>query len=904
MATQPHTLFSARLFTWNANGLSTDRKLELANYMQSRDLLIGLLQETHLRPTHSFKLAGHYIYRTDSPRQSAKARGGTAIIVNSSIKHHEIDLPPLLSIEATGVEVQTPTGPLRLISAYIPPRMKLDTDELASLLNSPLPTIIAGDLNAKNKAWNSAVNNLKGTQLLRHSRLLDYSVAGPTEATHYIGNRQRADVLDIAVYINLKQSIALTTDVSLSSDHNPVVIEVGDRLVIRETAIKYCFERADWKSFQEHLHHSVSRTPITSVVSLEESASQLTSAIQEAVDMFVPKQTRKNKSIFDLPDGLKKSVQIKNAARRRWQKFRTPDLKEHYDDLVKKLRTELTSHRKKIWDDSVGKLQVADRSIWTMSRRLQKKSVPNPPIQGPYHLACSPEEKVEVLAACLEETFTPNASTADTAALEEELRDFTAEHQHRAASEPDSEPEDPCSIAELIHHAKRMKLRKAPGDDHINTITINNLPPSTAKRIVDIFNASMRFRHFPVIWKKARVVVFQKPGKSPRDPRNYRPISLLSNIAKLLERVLQRRLMAHISETGVLPPEQFGFREKHSTTQQLLRVTNIITQGFNTKKQTGIIFLDVAKAFDRVWHDGLLLKLCRLQVPPYLIETIRSFLTDRTFYVTYLGVSSSVKKISAGVPQGSTLSPDLFNIYTHDIPADLPQTKLGLYADDLAIIAQSNNTKLLGKYLQPSLDRIMAWYALWRIAINADKTKATLFTKKNGLIPPVISINGQQIGWEPSSVYLGVTLDSRLNFSQHVDTICSRAIGKLAALTPLFKSSDMSLKNKLILYSAVIRPTMTYASPVWSWCSPAVKKRVQIVQNRVLRRITSARWFIRNADIHRDLQVPTIEDFLMQQAEQLYESLDKAPNQLIRDQLLYTVSPWDRFKRPMSLFME
>ncbi|GFW86247.1 RNA-directed DNA polymerase from mobile element jockey [Trichonephila clavipes] len=180
-----------------------------------------------------------------------------------------------------------------------------------------------------------------------------------------------------------------------------------------------------------------------------------------------------------------------------------------------------------------------------------------------------------------------------------------------------------------------------------------------------------------------------KPGKDQKFPLNFRPISLISSIGKIYEKILLKRIEKYSLDNSIIPDIQHGFRKETSTCHQLLRATNIIISGFNNHATTGGIFLDVEKAFDRLWHNGLIFKMINLNYPPYLIHTISDYLHNRTFQVKIQATISKIGHIQAGSPQGSLLSPILYNIYTYDFPTS-PLVDICLFADDAAILSQQD----------------------------------------------------------------------------------------------------------------------------------------------------------------------------------------------------------------------
>jgi hypothetical protein len=236
------------------------------------------------------------------------------------------------------------------------------------------------------------------------------------------------------------------------------------------------------------------------------------------------------------------------------------------------------------------------------------------------------------------------------------------------------------------------------------------------------------------MWKQARVVDIHKPRKPPSDPGAYRPISLLSTISKILERLVAKRLSRQAIGGGIIPPEQFGFRKHHSTTAQLTRLTEFIAHGYNIRKHTGLITIDLEKAYDTVWINGLIFKLISFKFPAYLIKFIHSYLSNRSFSVTLSDASSPVKYTAAYLPQGAVLSALLFSIYTADFPL-FPHIQTALYADDTAIYSQSWRTDTVSRRLSRAMDRICKYCTRWRLKINIGKTTATIFTKRRPQYP-------------------------------------------------------------------------------------------------------------------------------------------------------------------------
>ena len=293
---------------------------------------------------------------------------------------------------------------------------------------------------------------------------------------------------------------------------------------------------------------------------------------------------------------------------------------------------------------------------------------------------------------------------------------------------PASEPKltNPEEVQEAI---RGLKVGKAPGPNGVPNRALKHLPQRAVSLLVLIFNAILLTHHFPTVWNHARVISILKPGKDPTLPSSYRPISLLDTIGKLFEKILLTRILHEEDVRGLLRNEQYGFRPEHSTFLQLARLVERITRNFGEKRLTGAVFLDVAKAFDTVWINGLLYKLTPLNFPSYLVHTIFSYLRGRTFEASFQTATSSRRGMRAGVAQGGLISPVLFSLYVNDMPTPSHHVELSLYADYTAVIATSRKPSLLVSYLESYLNYLQRWLSEWRIAINVSKSAAIIFPR-------------------------------------------------------------------------------------------------------------------------------------------------------------------------------
>ncbi|GBM25257.1 RNA-directed DNA polymerase from mobile element jockey, partial [Araneus ventricosus] len=501
-----------------------------------------------------------------------------------------------------------------------------------------------------------------------------------------------------------------------------------------------------------------------------------------------------------------------------------PELSSDHNPILLNfyLKFSIPSINEENYLDTLINVNTEDGTFWNFSRSFKRKKNNIPTLKDPASIAQTNSEKANCLADSLENQFKLNdlQHTETEAIVGNSVNCFLNTTPNHFNNFP------PTSNDELINCIKKLKKNKAPGYDGINNKIILNLPHASITTLKIITDNIMKFGYFPTRWKTATIIPILKPGKDPTDPMSYRPISLLPSISKIAEHILLSRLNDYLEENNILIPEQFGFRKKLSTTHQLLRVTEYIQEGLNNKQKTGAVFLDIQKAFDRVWQDGLIHKLIKYNIPPYLIKIFHSYLTNRNFAVRVENELSHTKFIKAGVVQGSKVGPVLFALFINDMPKQF-NTILSIFADDTAILARNKNHNYIQIALNRHLKTLEDWFAKWKIQINAGKTVAIMFTNSRRPLPP-IKVNNQIIPWSQECKYLGVILDKRFTWKPHFLYIKKKFRELTRKFYPLIaRNSKMTRSNKLLIYTAFLRPVLSYACPVWGY---AAKSNINLLE--------------------------------------------------------------------------
>lgn len=359
-----------------------------------------------------------------------------------------------------------------------------------------------------------------------------------------------------------------------------------------------------------------------------------------------------------------------------------------------------------------------------------------------------------------------------------------------------------------------MNLKNKSGNiNSIPTFLYKKLKSSISTIVTNLFNESINSGIFPSILKHARITPLHKKGKKSL-VNNYRPISTLSILSKVFEKLMRKRLLSFLDANGIIHNKQFGFKSNCSTSDAILEFLHHVYNTLTEQKIFITIFLDFAKAFDTVNHEILLKKLEHLGVRGVANSWFRSYLTDRKQCVVIGDTPSSLCDITCGVPQGSVLGPLLFLIYINDMINCSSRLDLIHFADDTTLYISGVSINDLTSIINEELEIINQWLIANRLSLNIDKTVYMIFTfKKIDLRAVNIQISNKQITPVESAKFLGVEIDSKLNFSPHVVNVSksiSRTIGSLNKLSYFIPKNI-----RMTLYHSLIYSKLSYAVVAW-----------------------------------------------------------------------------------------
>ena len=397
----------------------------------------------------------------------------------------------------------------------------------------------------------------------------------------------------------------------------------------------------------------------------------------------------------------------------------------------------------------------------------------------------------------------------------------------------------------LIAHVSNEEVLDIIKDLESKSTGPNSIPIKLLKMIPDlilvplcrIINNSFKSGIFPDPLKISKVIPIHKEGPTD-DINNYRPISLLSIFDKIIEKAMHKRLYSFLEQHNILYKNQFGFRKNNSTTYALIDLTEQIKNSLDSKKHCSGVFIDIRKAFDTVNHSILLSKLKHYGIRGSGLKWFKSYLENRWQYVEINGMSSTLKKLTSGVPQGSCLGPLLFLIYINDLPNSSKLMKFHLFADDTHIYHESSSLKKLELDMNKELKKINTWLIVNRLSLNVKKTNFVVFHPFNKPIKKRITLkfHRKAIKEVQHIKYLGVILDSTLSWKQHVIKI-SKSISKFCGI--LYKIRPFVNINILkMLYNSLIYSRLNYGAEVWTLTTKTLLNSILIIQKKLVRIMT------------------------------------------------------------------
>ena len=573
--------------------------------------------------------------------------------------------------------------------------------------------------------------------------------------------------------------------------------------------------------------------------------------------LSIAKETIPNKKVRMRPNdkpwynnALRQLCRKKDRSFANAKKLNTIDMWNKYKIDRNKYFNDVSETKNKYNNEKYKLLANEDNSSkkwWSLIKRVQKSNdlmETIPPLDTDGDILTDDKEKAEAF-----NNFFQKASTLDeTNAL---LPDDIFIFQHGL---PDIEITD----QDVIDQIKALDTSKSYGPDLVSPRFLKEGCHELAESLVTLFNMSLDQCKVPKTWKMANVVpIHKKDAKNVVN--NYRPVSLLSSVGKIMERIIFKHVYNYFRENFVISAFQSGFLPGRSTVTQLLEVYHEFCKAVDDGKEIRVVFLDISKAFDKVWHGGLIYKLKKCGIHGRLLEWFKDYLKDRLQRVIINGQFSEWVKILAGVPQGSVLGPLLFLIFIDDIVHAVTHSRIRLFADDTCLFLEIDDRKQSAYFINEDLKNIGEWSHQWLVNFSPPKTKSLIISNKhNAHLNPQVQLFGQNIEEVESHVYLGLRFSKNLRWKHHIHDITQKARKKLNLMVPLKYKLDR--KSLEIMYRSFVLPSIEYANVVWGGSYDNDIMKLEIIHVDAMRLITGATARSNIANLYEECNWMSVKD--------------------------------------------
>ncbi len=580
-----------------------------------------------------------------------------------------------------------------------------------------------------------------------------------------------------------------------------------------------------------HLQHFLQLHPL---LPINQKFELLISTLKRAFDNNIPltklsKKKYKNKLKPWISKEIKKCINIKLRLLKKLQKtnFKSKKQYDHYKMYKKKLsrliETSKHNHFQKLfsgcYNDSKSTWQIINKLI---GKNKNKSDLPSKIVsQG--NIITNPNEIVN----CLNQHFATIGSNKTSHIHFDKINSYLNFSQKNSIALLET------TATEVSDIISGLKNKKSSGSDNLPTSLFKLINLVISPILADLFNECLNKGYYPDCLKIAKVIPIHKKGDKS-DPNNYRPISLLSIINKIFEKIIYTRLSSYFTRFGIIKDSQFGFREGYSTQMAMAKFQEDVLLNFDSGVSTCAILLDLAKAFDTVNRDILLHKLSAYGIRGNMFNLLKSYLSNRYQYMESDHSNSNLIEVLLGVPQGSILSPLLFLILINDL-TNCSKFKVINFADDTLLYYNFTQTDPINHILNEELDKIIYWLKINHLKLNVSKTNFMIFSAayNNPVSIKLKPINNELINCVTSAKYLGYIVDNKLNWKEHITYLITKLSKSLGIMYKIRRS--LNTKSLNLVFHSLFLSHIRYGILCYGRADKSTLKPLQIILNNAIR---------------------------------------------------------------------
>ena len=788
-----------------------------------------------------------YQYIGGKGRENRKG-GGVGLYINniySFVIRNDLNLEVDDTVaESLFVEIIIPKGVNKIIGViYRPPSGNIGIfnnalDQFLNKINKLHKNIIiCGDFNLDNLLYN---NNLQTTSFLdkMFGSGFGISISYPTRITE-----TSATLLDQIFYNNFNQEVISGNICVNISDHLPTFfVQSNDNYIKEEN--KCYFKRM---MSEENVSRFIVALQLMNweFIKTDENVDIIYNTFSQKLfslyNIYFPikkLKCRKSKTAKNpwFTTELKELCKEKNKLYFAWLSNPTDENKLKYRQCSNLEKTKIRATKRLFYQQKLEQNIRNSKETWKILNNLISSKTKTQ--QYPKYFRDSETDEIftdhEVIASNFNKYFVNVGSELASKLHNTSNKQFTDYFSTSTLNSLFLSPTDENQVMNII---KMMNSGKSPGDDGLSSNVMKLIINEIADPLVYIINKSLETGIVPQKLKIAKIIPVFKKGDNTIFS-NYRPISLLSIISKLLEKIVAQQLTSFFTKYKLLNLQQFGFRSHFSTELALALLIEKISKKLETKDYTIGVFLDLSKAFDTVNHDILLKKLELYGIRGIALNWFRNYLTNRQQYVIYEETKSELETITNGVPQGSVLGPILFIIYINDIDMSTPFFEYIMFADDTNAFSAHKSLDFLVTNTNTELNKLSEWLTVNKLSLNVQKTNYMLIKPRQRQVDRdvLVELSGYPLTRVDDVKFLGVMLSSSLSWSSHIKSIrgkLARNVGVLSRLQNILSESSLRL-----LYGTLILPYLNYCLLNWGNAPQCHLNSLIVLQKKAVRIIT------------------------------------------------------------------